>query len=131
MPASDHLQPYQLKLFMQAHELMNTPAGDAGGAKTLSEHHVIHDRKLRESKMGFNDEYRPTILGWTPDKDDSSLYESIQKKGVQKPVNLSLFIDDNGDYEPMINDGHHRISAANDINPNMYVPVEYSHFEVK
>lgn len=129
MAASNHLQPYQLKLFMQAHELMDTESGDAGG-NTLRESTQTHARKLDESKMNWEDYNNEHFLSWTPDKDDSNLYESIQKKGVQKPV--QIYLDKNmGQYIPMISNGNHRTAVANDINPNMYIPVEYDPFKIK
>lgn len=129
MPASDHLQPYQLKLFMQAHELMDTESGDAN-YNTLRQSTQTHDRKLDESKLGWTDYNNEHYLGWTPDEDDSNLYESIQKKGVQKPV--ELYLDSNmGQYRPIIADGNHRTAVANDIDPNMYLPVTYHPFKIK
>jgi len=129
MPASDHLQPYQLKLVMTAGELMDTDSSDAK-LSTLRENSNIHDRKLEESKMNWEDYHNNHFLPWTPDSDDSNLYESIQKKGVQKPVEVYLS-KNTGQYRPIITDGNHRTAVANDINPNMYIPVEYDHFKIK
>lgn len=129
MPASDHVNPYQLKLFMQAHELMDTESGDAN-YNTLRQSTQTHDRKLEESKMNWEDYNNNHYLGWTPDSGDHNLYESVQKKGVQKPV--ELYLDSNmGQYRPIIADGNHRTAVANDINPNMYLPVTYHPFKIK
>lgn len=129
MPASDHLQPYQLKLFMTAGELMNIPSADAG-FDSLAQNDHMRNRKMSEAKMGWDDYRNNHFLGWKPDADDSNLYESIKKKGIQKPVELYLD-SDSGQYVPTINDGNHRTTVANDINPNMYVPIQYSHFTIK
>lgn len=114
---------------MQAHELMDTESGDAN-YNTLRQSTQTHDRKLDESKLGWTDYNNEHYLGWTPDEDDSNLYESIQKKGVQKPV--ELYLDSNmGQYRPIIADGNHRTAVANDIDPNMYLPVTYHPFKIK
>lgn len=114
---------------MQAHELMDTQSGDANYS-TLRENSRTHERKLDESKMNWDDYHNNHYLSWTPDSGDHNLYESIQKKGVQKPV--ELYLDTNmGYYRPVISDGNHRTAVANDINPNMYLPVEYQPFKIK
>jgi ParB-like chromosome segregation protein Spo0J len=48
-----------------------------------------------------------------------SLYDSIKKHGVQRPVTVSRYSD--GSYE--LSDGHHRVSSAMDIDPEMEIPV--------
>ena len=114
MSASDHVNSYQLKMFMQAHELMNVNAADTPRWDPLSKHQPMHDRKMQESK-------------------ETPLYNSIAEQGVQKPITLdtmSFNEDDPSDYEEVIRDGHHRVAAANDINPNMYIPVTYRPFKL-
>jgi ParB-like chromosome segregation protein Spo0J len=115
MSASEHLQPYQLKMFMQAHELMDVAAADTPKWDSLNVHQPMRERKLKESK-------------------ERKLYDSIAESGVQKPVTLdtmSFNEDDPSDFEEVIRDGHHRVAAANDINPNMYIPVEYRPFRIE
>ena len=52
------------------------------------------------------------------------LYESIKEHGVQSPVRVhDRYVDTEG--IPTIINGHHRIAAANDINPNMEIPIQY------
>ena len=64
---------------------------------------------------------------WSEKLDESKsgnregLHESIAKEGVLEPVKIKH--DDGA--ESHIADGHHRVAAANDINPDMEVPVEH------
>ena len=57
------------------------------------------------------------------------LYDNIKKEGIKQPVAIWL-----GKWTPRgeetrwsqeIQNGHHRIAIANDINPEMYIPVRY------
>ena len=108
---------------------MNIPSGDAR-MMPLANNDYMHKRKLEESKMGWSDYHNSHFLSWKPEDDDANLYESIQKKGIQKPVELYLSKED-GNFQPEIVDGNHRTAVANDINPNMYVPVSYHDFRIK
>lgn len=108
---------------------MNIPSGDAR-MMPLANNDYMHKRKLEESKMGWADYHNSHFLSWKPEDDDANLYESIQKKGIQKPVELYLSKED-GKFQPEILDGNHRTAVANDINPNMYVPVSYNDFRIK
>ena len=128
MSASEHLQPYQMKLFMQAKELMNIKAGDTdsrGEYTPMINSPHVHATKLRESKTGSAPS---TLFNTKKGKWDrvptESLYDSIKRKGVTTPVSIRLSPGDNG-YEEQINDGGHRVASAHDINPEMYIPVEY------
>lgn len=124
MPASNHLQPYQMKLFMQAKDFMDLTAGhqedgDYGDYRKLGDSPRLNARKLIESKIGSaSNTYRDAPTG----KD--TLYESIKKEGVTSPVSLWVTPQD-GEWRTMINDGHHRVATAYDINPEMWVPVQY------
>lgn len=48
----------------------------------------------------------------------TTLYDSIKEHGVAEPIHISA---EEGE-SPTILSGHHRIAAANDINPDMRVP---------
>lgn len=97
-----------MKLFMQAKELMNIRAGDTPDWDSLANTRHMYDRKLRESK-------------------ETPLYNSIKEQGVQKPVLITaMHNDDETGWDELIDDGHHRAVSAHDINPEMYVPIEYS-----
>ena len=84
--------------------------------------------KLEESRAPGSsvDTQEPdTGLAGTP-----SLYTSIEKGGVRKPVSLSLepSLDDtegSGPHRLTLFDGHHRAYTAAAINPDMEVPVSF------
>ncbi|NBX50731.1 hypothetical protein EBT25_12520 [bacterium] len=117
MSASDHIQPYQMKLFMQAKELMGMPAGDLQGSPLAGSY--LASKKLRESKEGSATGTRLGVLG-----DQPTLYDDIKKRGVQSPVTLEMYPGDTS-WNVQIMDGHHRVATANDIDPNMHIPVQY------
>ena len=120
MAASDHLQHYQYKMFIQSKDLMNIPSGEFYGAgKTLAENSAMRQQKLRRSKTSSIYDKHAT------DSDKSSLYDSIRDKGVTTPVVIGLNRENSGKLSEFLADGHHRATAANDINPEMYVPIAY------
>jgi hypothetical protein len=122
----------QLDMYKTAKELRATRLGDVETAKIWDAgrtpaHELeknVMDQKLTESRA-------------------SGLYDSIAAHGVSKPVYISnikpisyekssltgVIKDINPAYVPpsgeIIMDGHHRIAAAHDINPNMIIPVEH------
>jgi hypothetical protein len=120
------LNPDQLAMFIPAHQLMDTTALDTEeekGPKTLRNatfgRQSVPERKIQEAK-------------------DEGLFEEIEKEGVKTPVTLGTHPFRKGpmtyDYFPgydykgtVIMDGHHRISVANSIDPNMEIPVQYHH----
>lgn len=64
------------------------------------------------------------------------LYNEIKNEGVQDPITIGQHpfsvrgrtydYFPGADYKgPVIEDGHHRIAVANDINPNAEIPVQY------
>ena len=111
MAAQEHLSG-QLSMFIPARELMNYTAGHLDGWKPdyvpMSESPDVYRNKLKESKEGYD--------GSGP----NNLHDSIKKEGVRTPISLRIRKKD-----VQINDGHHRLVAAHDIDPNMEVPVRY------
>lgn len=120
MAASDHIQPYQMKLFMQAKDLMGVAADDAN-LVPLSDVPHITNKKVLEARRGS--EYHSRTAAPEGSK---TLYESIKKKGVESPVLLSVWPTGENEYKEVLRDGHHRVAAANSINPEMYIPVRYT-----
>jgi hypothetical protein len=119
MAAQEHLSG-QLSMFVPARELMGYTAGHTEGYGDkylfLSESPGLIKEKLQESKSGSSSgSYLPKKKG------QESLYDSIKKEGVKSPI--SLRVRKNG---VQISDGHHRVVAAHDINPDMEVPVRYA-----
>lgn len=125
MSASEHLQPYQMRMFMQAKELMgvyagHTELGKGQGYHLLSESPNLYSQKLSESKTGS-----ASSTFFEKKRGQESLYESIKKEGVTSPISLKVNEQDNGPHWVQINDGHHRVATAHDINPDMWLPVRY------
>lgn len=118
-------ESYQLSLFAQAKDLMHYPTDDAGAYGSLTDFQDMHDRKLEEGKMGWDDYNDNHGLIFEPEEGEESLYDSINKKGVQTPVDIRLREKD-GKYEPILTNGNHRVAIAHDINPNMYIPLHYT-----
>ena len=118
MAAQEHLSG-QLSMFIPARELMNYTAGHTEGYDDkyllLSKSPGIIKQKLEESKE------KSASGRYFVEEGKDSLHDSIKKEGVHSPVSLRIRKKD-----VQINDGHHRLVAAHDIDPNMEVPVRYS-----
>ena len=134
MPASDHVHPQQLRLFIPAkelhttemvsetHELRTVFSGDGAQVPWVPSSQLDHDtgegswrerdetadelwdRKLTESKRNV--------------PFDKSRHEQISEHGILRPVVLT-------EGGTKIRDGYHRVAIANDLNPDTEVPVEY------
>ena len=121
MAASDNLSHKQLAMYMTAKELKEgvNQSADPGGR--YMDH--LWDYKLTEAKTGAirNARYRPTRK-----RKGNTLYESIEKEGVRKPVEVVHHLQDSKYYKKgmQLSEGHHRVAAAYAINPNMIIPVE-------
>lgn len=125
MSAQDNLssqQWEQLPMFMTAGEIKSKVnySADPGGDNMESLWH----QKLYEAKTGAirNARYVPTRA-----RKGASLYDSIKREGVRKPVELNRNFD-GGRHWPagyQLSEGHHRVAAAADIDPNMLVPVTH------
>ena len=117
MAAHENLSE-QLSMFIPARELMSYTAGHTEGYDdlylTMNNSPQMYAKKLQESKK----------YGWNGNTSKDTLYQNIKKTGVKSPVSLRLK-NLSGLPGPQINDGHHRIASAYDIDPNMEVPVHY------
>lgn len=130
MSASEHLQPYQMRLFYTARELVEGyPSGDAGGS-SLSENPDVLEEKLTESKTGAYYDAR------TEKGKDESLYDSVKRQGLYSPVMMvhpserlqkvmGPTIHPSRRHMPVIADSNHRLAALYDINPDAYVIPDY------
>jgi len=136
MSASNHLHP---KLFATARELMETTPGydnadwskPIGSAKIdpefqemghLPETHKM--KKVVDIKRAENNAPHDEGMFGTDEhtNDGESLINSIQRQGIVNPVRLRF---SHKDQTFVLTDGQHRVVAANDINPDMYVPLDY------
>lgn len=127
----------QLPMFMRAGDLADgTKVGHADqyayqGFGSYSPNEHMARSKVGESlKPGTSDDT------WQRRGSGQSLRESIAEKGVKNPVEMTVDVDNfphgpeipKGDeYRLQVFDGHHRVFAAADVNPDMEVPLNY-HF---
>lgn len=124
MSASKHINPNQLKLFATAKELMhyssldavdNEDDGDIGSSLITSPE--LTKRKLLESRTGNENMAEERVSD-----ENNSLYNSIKRHGVMTPVLVQK--TDEGD--TWLLNGHHRVATAYDINPDMYIGLNYT-----
>ena len=137
MPAYKHLQP---KLFMTAGELMNTTPGydnedwsqpiGTGNVDPefkefghLTETHTMD--KVADIKRAENNAPHDEGMFGTDETtgEGETLMSSIKRQGIVNPILLRFSKRDN---TFVITNGQHRVVAAHDIDPNMYVPLEYN-----
>lgn len=103
MAAKDAINPNQLRMLMSAREI----AASVGQAETFvhKPEDIAKDpdakRKLSQSKK-------------------NGLHKRIAEEGVKKPVDILV----KGGYSELVN-GHHRLIASLDTNPDRLMPVMY------
>jgi hypothetical protein len=102
MAAHEHINQNQLSMLMPAHELHSMVSSDAPGWSS--------PKSMWAAKKDTNDR--------------TGLTAHVAEHGVHNPVTIAHGYQD----EPATWDGHHRIQAAFEANPNMEVPV--SHIDV-
>ncbi len=110
MAANEHLNQAQLRMFIPAHELMSfIPADGAPQVKPLEfgKNKGLLEQKREENAVSIRQGTEPLI-------------ESVAKEGVHNPVHVT---DKKESAQGIIWNGHHRIVAAYDTNPNMEIPV--------
>lgn len=107
-------------MFMPAHALRHdVPPGDAQEHPSVEamwaskEHEVMAPGSAAYAHFAAAD---PDTYGHGP-----SMEESVRRSGVKDPV--QIFHSDR--YPPSTGDGHHRIAAANLVNPGMELPVQH------
>ena len=110
----------QLPMFMKAGEVKEKINYSPDPHRDI-EH--LWDYNLHEAKTGAirNARYLPTRA-----RKGASLYDSIKREGVKKPVELIP----NPSYKKSgvhLAEGHHRVAAAADINPDMLIPVQHDY----
>lgn len=117
MSAADNLSHYQLSMFMPAHQLADNDQtlhfDDGGGELTTDE---LRDWKIEEAMEGGE------FDSYSPARGQRTLYDSIQSDGVRAPVFLRF---DPSVSKPSLRNGHHRVFAAEHIDPQMEIPVEW------
>lgn len=115
-----------MRLFFTAGELMELPTADSDKWLPLKKDKHLVKEKLTEAQSGTVHSTRIVATSADKEKTPYTFMESIRLHGVQKPVELSFI---KGHSTPIISNGNHRIVAANEINPNMYIIPEYKSTE--
>jgi len=151
MSSSDRLNPQQLSMFLTGQEITDNyqPLGGDRGASLDDEqgyekitgptwHGVpMADFDEHGDRLGVRQAlYRQTDEGvWEEKLDEAtggkeSLYDSIDRSGVEQPVTLTLnpVEGPHGQFAPEVRDGHHRIAVARELGPDKLVPVEYEEY---
>jgi len=126
MPAHEHLNHEQLSMFIPAKELMDLPSAEAHEYDDYigdsAEFYGVFGENdgLMGEKRGDNSD-----VGWWDNVSHlgrpETLDDSVHREGVHTPVSLRLMPQGG----PIIWNGHHRIIAAYDANPDMEVPVKH------
>lgn len=106
----EHLNARQLRMFIPAHELMGFAPSDDRSETEYSEAYGLLERKRRHNTESWSN-----LTGSDPEP----LGKSVAREGVREPVTVT----DQENGESVIWNGHHRIVAAYDTDPNMEVPV--------
>ena len=111
--AGKHVNPHQFRMFIPAHELMGFTAGDAENneQEEYSEAYGLLEQKRRHNTQAMEGE---------------PLIKSVAREGVLKPVSIveKFALRPLAARTGEIVDGHHRIVAAYDTDPNMEIPVK-------
>jgi hypothetical protein len=128
MAAHDNLsgqQFRQLDMFRPAGELADPSQTFHGDRIRMHRHGIdpetIHERKLDWAMRADADD-TDLEVGVDVPSSAETLYDSIGTFGVREPVNLSVTGSPEG-HKNYLTDGHHRVIAAADQNPNAEVPV--------
>lgn len=116
MAAARHINPNQLAMLYQAKDLVNPEKFVHDSQPFYSSPEKMREMKLEEAKAGSAD-----TVSKRREPGNPSLAESISREGVRVPVVAR--IGRNG--RPTLSDGHHRVIAAADVNPNMEIPVRW------
>jgi hypothetical protein len=110
MSAVDNIQ---LKLFERAGVLAASPSVEINNP-AFKDRFVA--QKLEQSRTEM-----PTGRGKTAPPGVNTTYESIKQYGVKHPV----AVKQTGEGSYILQHGHHRVYSANDINPDMWVPLTH------
>jgi hypothetical protein len=79
-------------------------------------------RKADEARVGDPQHSR------TPVEHTRTLTQSVASQGVKKPIRL---MRDTGRGQTVLLDGHHRVAAAAEVNPNMLIPAIHHEDNIK
>jgi hypothetical protein len=87
----------------------------------------VKAKKLMEAKTGM--EGNSWAFSRKAMDEGRTLRDSIAREGVRSPVDLHHPTSYSEDRRPELGEGHHRVFTANDLNPNMEVPVRHKEYD--
>ena len=131
MSSGDRINYQQLQMFMPAKQLIELPfyEADREWIEAETEEYIDVDGITRVE--GGGDYLEDDDQFWERKLDESygyshqSLHDDIKESGqVKVPVKLTIE-DTNLGTLSRVRQGHHRVAASVDINPDMEVPVRY------
>ena len=142
MSSSDALHPLQLQMFMPARELQGLTPSDFNPV-TAQDRRVAAEAGLTLHRPSTVDEMWANKLEESKAEEyniesERSLHDRIASEGVKEPVQVTRTAADFGEgtsrahlsNQDVLFDGHHRVAAAANIDPNMEVPVEHFNIQV-
>ena len=131
MSSGDRLNYQQLQMFMPAKQLIELPIfePDRDVVEVPEEEWVDVHGGTHIDGGGYvpeeDDEFWDRKLDESYTRSYNYIRDDIQESGqVKVPVKLTIEDYSLGTME-RIRQGHHRIAAANEINPDMEVPIRY------
>jgi len=136
MSSGDACNPQQLQMFMPAKELIDLPfyEPDREWVEAPDEEWIDSDGESSWEEGGGGQEDDDQFWDRKLDESygshysfgaDKDLRDDIQESGqVKVPVKLTIEDTNLGTLQ-RIRQGHHRIAAANEVNPDMEVPIRH------
>lgn len=106
----------QLPMFMSGQEFMDhIKPGDAHGAGWAS----LRQKVVESKRGGIDNAWASARHG------DETHYDSVKREGVRSPVSVyhPNYPDRQGSKSPRLRNGHHRVLASHDIDPERLIPV--------
>ena len=131
MSSSDACNPQQLQMFMPAKHLIDLPFHEPDREWIENEGEEWIDSEGESSWEGGGDYLEDDDQFWDRKLDESYtrgydyVRDAIQESGqVKVPVKLTTEDYSLGTMQ-RVRQGHHRIAAANEVNPDMEIPVRH------
>ena len=131
MSSSDACNPQQLQMFMPAKHLIDLPFHEPDREWIESEGEEWIDSEGESSWEGGGDYLEDDDQFWDRKLDESYtrgydyVRDAIQESGqVKVPVKLTTEDYSLGTMQ-RVRQGHHRIAAANEVNPDMEIPLRH------
>jgi hypothetical protein len=114
-------------MFIPAGELLSSAAPLWGDKAEVPDEHSDGAREETDQELWERKAVEARLIdaerGGPSRPFKKTLYNSIKERGVSEPVRLMHREDES--LSPEVANGHHRIAAAAEIDPEMLIPVEH------